>query len=211
MGVLRVPVLALFLILVAWLAWPRKRKFQAASRRTSGPWLHWALLAAAFLVLPYGTLRVRNPFHAPRAPSTTEAKRIMATLLSDTYLAFNLPDEDASFDKLAESLSGDLVADVYLDSRRRLTAGTRQGAEVTVKDVTVMSVDDVMGTGEDGAEFTYPCQWIVTARVKHWQHIHNRQNVYLGELTIRVEDDRWKIARLNLLSEDRVVLSWKSS
>jgi hypothetical protein len=43
------------------------------------------------------------------------------------------------------------------------------------------------------------------------QHIHNRQNVYAGELTIRVEDDRWKIAGLDLLSEERVVLSWTQS
>ena len=30
-----------------------------------------------------------------------------------------------------------------------------------------------------------------------------------GKLTIRVENDRWKIAGLDLLSEERVVLSWK--
>jgi hypothetical protein len=34
--------------------------------------------------------------------------------------------------------------------------------------------------------------------------------VYAGELTIQVEDDRWKIAALDLLSEERVVLSWRS-
>jgi len=47
--------------------------------------------------------------------------------------------------------------------------------------------------------------------VRHLQHIHNRQNVYVGELTIRVEDDRWKIAALDLLSEERIVLSWRKS
>ena len=156
-----------------------------------------------------GTLRVDIPFHAPDAPSAAEASRVMETLLTDTYLAFNLADEDAAFDRLAQNLSQDLVADVYLDSRRRLTAGTREGAEVTVRDVSVMEVEDAIGTADNA--FTYPCQWVVTARVRHLQHIHNRQNVYAGELTLQVEGDRWKISGLDLLSEERVVLSWKSS
>ena len=170
---------------------------------------HWALIGLAFFVVPFGTLRVDIPFHTPGAPSAAEAGRVMDTLLTDTYLAFNLADEDAAFDRLARNLARHLVANVYLDSRRRLTAGTREGAEVTVRDVSVMEVDEAIGTA--GNAFTYPCQWIVTARVRHLQHIHNRQNVYAGKLTLRVEEDRWKIAGLDLLSEERVVLSWRSS
>ena len=84
---------------------------------------------------------------------------------------------------------------------------TRQGAEVTVKDVSVMSVEESEHGPDKNQTFTYACKWIVTARVKHWQHLHDHQNVYVGELTIRIEEERWKIARLNLLSEERVVLS----
>jgi hypothetical protein len=208
MGVARLPVPAMILLLGAWLAWPRRRRF-ASQPVTQGHGTHWAMLGLAFFVIPLGTLRVDIPFHAPGAPSAAEAGRVMGTLLTDTYLAFNLADEDAAFDRLAQNLSQDLVADVYLDSRRRLRAGTREGAEVTVRDVSVMEVDDAVGTADNA--FTYPCQWVVTARVRHLQHIHNRQNVYAGKLTLRVEDDRWKIAGLDLLSEERVVLSWKSS
>jgi hypothetical protein len=135
----------------------------------------------------------------------------MAMLLTDTYFAFNLPEEDAAFDRLAENLSEDLVPGVYLDSRRRLTAGTRKGAEVTVKDVSVMSVDTPSDVDAGEGTFTYPCKWVVTARVRHWQHIHDRQNIYVGALTILVEDDRWKISDLELLSEEREIVSWKSS
>jgi hypothetical protein len=38
-----------------------------------------------------------------------------------------------------------------------------------------------------------------------------RQNIYLGELTIGIEDDRWKIVRLVLKSEERVIKSWQTS
>ena len=208
MGLARLPLLAMILLLGAWVAWPRRRRF-ASQPGAGASGFHWALLGLAFFALPLGTVRMDIPFHEPDAPSAVEARRVMQSLLTDTYLAFNLTDEDAAFDRLARNLSQDLVADVYLDSRRRLTAGTREGAEVTVRDVSVMEVDAASRTADNA--FTYPCQWVVTARVRHLQHIHNRQNVYAGELTLQVEDDRWKIARLDLLSEERVVLSWQKS
>ncbi len=75
----------------------------------------------------------------------------------------------------------------------------------------MMTVGEALRNTRADNSFTYPCKWIVTARVKHWQHIHNRQNVYVGDLTLRVENDRWKIAKLTLKSEERVVLSWQTS
>ena len=210
MGLFRLPVLTVILALAALLLWPRRRRFRPAAARNALP-LHWCLVLAALFTVSVAGVRVPNPFHTPRAPTAAEARPIMAMLLTDTYLAFNLPDEDAAFDHLARNLSEELVPGVYLDSRRRLMAGTRKGAEVTVKDVSVMSVGDSSGFDSSDGSFTYPCKWVVTARVKHWQHIHDRQNIYVGTLTIRVENDRWKIDDLELLSEEREILSWKQS
>jgi hypothetical protein len=114
-------------------------------------------------------------------------------------------DEDTAFDTLEANLSQDLIADVYLDSRRRLSAGTREGAQVTVKTVEVKSVDKVLSRPQSHMSFTYPCQWVVTARVKHLLHVHDRQNIYLGELTIGIEDDQWKITKLVLKNEERII------
>lgn len=210
MGLVRVPVLTLVLGLAAFLMWPRRRRFQPAVAEKTTP-VHWWLVLAALFTVSVAGVRVRNPLHTPRPPTAAEARPIMAMLLTDTYFAFNLPEEDAAFDRLAENLSEDLVPGVYLDSRRRLTAGTRKGAEVTVKDVSVMSVDTPSDVDAGEGTFTYPCKWVVTARVRHWQHIHDRQNIYVGALTILVEDDRWKISDLELLSEEREIVSWKSS
>ena len=204
MGSLQLPVLAVLLLLCAGLAWPRKRRFQV--KPVGGPAvMHWLLLGLAFFALPHGSLNCRRPFYTPRAPTTTEARHIMGRLLSDTYLAFNVTDENQAFDALEANLSEDLIADVYLDSRRRLSAGTRQGAQVTVKRVQVKSVEEVLSKSQSITSFTYPCQWVVTARVKHLKHIHDRQNVYLGELTIGIEDDRWKITKLVLKNEERII------
>jgi hypothetical protein len=211
MGLIRIPVLAGILLLWCLVAVPRKPRFSGEARRGLA-WPRWALLfGLAIFLIPHGTVRLSNPFFTPHPPSTAAAKRILSTVLSDIYQAFNLPDEGDAFDALATSISQELIADVYLDSRRRLTAGTRKGAVVTIKDVGVIFVGDAIVGGANDGSFTYPCQWFVTARVTHWQHTHDRRNTYAGELTIRVEDNRWKIARLELESEEREVLSWKSS
>jgi len=211
MGLIRIPVLAGVLLLWCLVAVPRKPRFSGEARRGLA-WPRWALLLGlAVFSIPHGTVRFSNPFFTPHPPSAAAAQRILSTVLSDIYQAFNLPDEGDAFDALATSISQELIADVYLDSRRRLTAGTRKGAKVTIKDVGVIFVGDAIPGGANDDSFTYPCQWFVTARVTHWQHTHDRRNTYAGELTIRVEDNRWKIARLDLESEEREVLSWKSS
>jgi hypothetical protein len=42
------------------------------------------------------------------------------------------------------------------------------------------------------------------------QHVHHRQNIYSGVLTIKVDDEKWKIDRVALLSEDRVIIPWRA-
>jgi hypothetical protein len=65
------------------------------------PVLHWVLVALAFFVFPIGTLSISNPFYTPRAPTAAEAERILSTLLTGTYLAFNVADEEEAYDRLA--------------------------------------------------------------------------------------------------------------
>jgi hypothetical protein len=135
----------------------------------------------------------------------------MEKLLSGTYLAFNQKDENDAFDQLEDNLADDLVADVYIDSRRRLSAGTRQNAKITVRDVRVVSINSLKSAYKSDRSYTYPCNWVVTARVKHLKHIHDRQNIYFGDITIRVEDNKWKITKLVLRREEREILPFQTS
>ena len=162
------------------------------------------LLIMAFVLLPYGVARAAVPFMAPEAPSSKQARRIIEPMLSEIYRALNLEDEAQTYDQLAEQVSGALVTDLYLDSRRRLVAGTREGASVVVKRVEVLEVGEP--TGVEGQSPSYPCRWTVTARVTHWQHIHDRRNTYEGSLRLTVEDDQWKLESLDLRSEEREVV-----
>ncbi len=118
----------------------------------------------------------------------------MSKVLSDTYQAFNIADENELYDTLAESVTGNLVDDLYLDNRRRLTAGTRQGTKVTIRSVNVLEIGEpVEGmTTDDG--YSYDCRWAVVARVQHLQHVHHRQQIYSGVLTLQADEGRWKVA-----------------
>jgi hypothetical protein len=132
---------------------------------------------------------------------------ILEKLLSETYHAFNLNDEEALFKQLSKNVGDELVENLYLDSRRRLTSGVRQGAEVTVKEVSVVRVKDTAMPEVMGADqFSYEVDWMVTARVKHLQHVHHRRNMYTGVLTVRVEDGAWKVQQVDLRSEEREVI-----
>jgi len=210
LGMIRLPLLALLLLVAAVVVWPRRQRvLRELGMETRTTVTHWVLMGLALFFIPIGTIALANPFFEPSAPRGDDARRVVSRVLWDTYHALNIENEDELYDRLALSVTGDLLADVYLDSRRRLTAGTREGAVVTVRDVSVVEVDDSARGSDNEAGFSYPCRWIVTARVRHLQHVHHRQNIYSGNLTIRVDDERWKIAGVELTSEERVVLPWK--
>jgi hypothetical protein len=155
------------------------------------------------ILLPYGTAKAPNPFKKPTAPSAKQAHRIIEPMLSEIYDALNLEGEEQTYDELSRQVSENLITDLYLDSRRRLATGTREGASVTVKQVEVESVEPI----SSGSEFhTYKCKWAVRAKVTHWLHTHERRNLYVGDLGLVVENGTWKLASLNLLSEERKIV-----
>ncbi len=210
LGLARLPLLSFALLLVAcflWMRWRRADRPADLVLRPSGP--HRLVYVGAFLLLPYGTLAVPNPFFAAYAPRGEGARLIMSKVLSDTYQALNIKDEEELYDALAESVTGDLIGDLYLDNRRRLTAGVRQGTEVTIRGVSVLEIGEPTEVAAASGGYSYDCRWAVVARVQHLQHVHHRRQIYVGVLTLRAEDGRWKVAGVELLSEDREVVPWE--
>ena len=209
LGLARLPLLSMGLLIVAVVWWVRSRRTGTAPEPEQRPHgLHRLAFVGAFLLLPYGTLAVPNPFFAAYAPRGDGARLIMSKVLSDTYEALNLEDEEELYDALAESVTGDLIGDLYLDNRRRLTAGTRQGTEVTIRGVNVLDIGEPTEVTAATGGYSYDCRWAVVARVQHLQHVHHRRQIYSGVLTLRADEGRWKVAGVELHSEDRVVLPW---
>jgi hypothetical protein len=163
------------------------------------------LLGLALLMSPWFVWKTSNPFSSPSIPDLNQAEVVVQQVLSNTYHAFNLEDEDKLYERLAENVDQQLIEDIYLDSRRKLRAGVRQGAEVLVKEVELLDInptEDQSGPNE----LIFETTWVVTARVKHLQHIHHRKNRYSGSISLKTAGPRWKISDITLTSEDRTIL-----
>jgi hypothetical protein len=136
------------------------------------------------------------------AVNDDKASEILASLLHNVYRAFDFRDESTIYDVLERSATGDLLVQIYLETRRGLELASQGGARAKVKEVELVSVrsEDL----EDGAGFRAHCTWNVRGSVGHWGHIHQRTNQYEAELTVAPVDGHWKITDLELLQEERL-------
>ncbi|MFQ5990509.1 MAG: hypothetical protein ACE5K9_11405 [Candidatus Methylomirabilales bacterium] len=134
--------------------------------------------------------------------SDGKAKTIVTGLLKNVYRAFDYRDESVIYDTLDRSASGELLAQIYLETRRGLELQNQGGARVKVKNVEMLKVST--RNLNDGVGFVSRCTWNVSGSVGHWGHIHQRTNQYEAELTIKPVDGVWKITGLELLQEERI-------
>lgn len=141
------------------------------------------------------------------APSSTisdaQAGRVLHGLLFNIYRAFDFRDENAVYDLLSRSVSGDLLRDTYLQTRRSLELRNQGGARVRVKQVEIQRVEATALSR--GAGFRAKCSWVVSGSVGHWGHVHQRRNLYQGLFTVWAVDGAWKISGMELQSEERLL------
>jgi hypothetical protein len=161
------------------------------------------MLATAAVLWPFGRTAFRNPFVAPYQLPEAEAIPILQGLLQNTYRAFDFRAEDDVYDKLAVSVTGDLITDIYVQSRKRLELETQGGARAKVQDVQLLNVMPI-GQPSDHQRLTFKCGWRVAGSVGHWGHTHWRRNQYEALITIQPIDQSWKIVALDLIDERRL-------
>ena len=154
------------------------------------------------LCLPYARASLTNPTSRSPTLDSRQAKEVLHALLYNVYRAFDHRDESLVYDRLALSIEGDLLGDVYLQVRRSMELENQGGARVKVDDVTVLEVAQERELGQPG--FAYRCRWIAAGSVGHWGHIHRRANQYDAVITIEPVDRVWKITAIDLREEDRV-------
>jgi hypothetical protein len=131
-----------------------------------------------------------------------QAEEVMGGLLRNVYLAFDYRAEDQIYDILERSVGGELLTDIYLETRRSLELENQGGARAKVKEVEILEADYRPADG--GAGFESHLVWNVVGSVGHWGHIHRRTNQYEARFTVRAVDGVWKITRLVLLEERRL-------
>jgi hypothetical protein len=158
------------------------------------------LFGCAVLIYPF--LSIGMPFPARPKLSDEAAMEVVSGLLENVYVSFDFRGESAIYDALEQSLVGDLLTTVYLQTKKSLELQSQGGAQVKVKSVTLEKAEFQPLKNAEG--FTARCTWDVMGFVGHWGHIHRRSNRYDAELVIRPVEGRWKIGDLEILEEQRI-------
>ena len=177
--------------------------FGAVRRRRSehGLALVRVMLAAALVVAPLGNVAVATPAAFDATPDANSTKRILSAVLPNIYRAFEYRSEEAAFDRLALSVTGDALTEVYLEHQRALEMEERGGARARVESFEVTDVDSVEAQ-DDG--FIAEASWTVGGTLVHFGHRHFRQNRYHARVVVVPDEGSWKIRSITVLDEERV-------
>lgn len=108
--------------------------------------------------------------------SDATANNVVADLLHNVYRAFDYRAEEDIYDVLDKSNSGDLLTDIYLQTRRGLELENQGGAR-KVKQIDLVEMTARPAT--DGG-FLAHVTWVVGGSVGHWGHLHERRNKVSG-------------------------------
>jgi hypothetical protein len=204
LGDISVPVLSLgcgliFLILLG-LLWQRRRARRSILLPGAGLVV---TLAVGIVVLPYVNVVVSRPALIAADLNDEQSQVLLQAMLKNVYRAFDFRNEEDVYDKLALSVDGELLADIYLQNRKSFAVQKAGGAQARVKDVQILNASAERVDG-DGLTYQIKGNWTATGTVGHWGHIHTRQNLYDAVLKVEAVDGKWKITALELLEEKRV-------
>jgi hypothetical protein len=117
------------------------------------------------------------------------------------YRAMEYREEGLVFDRLAVSVAGETLSEVYLSQRRTLEAEERGGAMARVEAVEILEATDIEATDTG---FAVRSAWTVAGMVTHFGHRHFRQNRYNAWIEIAPIAGSWKIQTIEVLEEERI-------
>jgi hypothetical protein len=194
-------------LLCVMLILPVMWRIRHQRRRSKPVWVMTGLLVllvgGAVFLYPYVKVPVRAPGSIAAQITDDEGKAILGALLKNLYRAFDFREEGDVYDKLAVSVSGDLLSTIYLQSRRSLLVAQAGGAQAKVNQVKVLDAR-VQPHPHKPRAVTLTSSWTVLGTVGHWGHIHTRENQYEANLVLEVVENAWKIIGLELLDEKRI-------
>jgi hypothetical protein len=161
------------------------------------------MLGLGFVLYPFVTYPLDLPWVSRWAPSHERTGVIVQQLLTNVYRAFDVRDENRVYDRLAVSVTGDQLTQIYLENRKSLEFENRGGARANVDDVKILSINDVQRSADGG--FVADADWTVGGSVSHFGHTHYRQNRYHALVIFTMVDESWKIRDIELIDEKRLL------
>ena len=158
-------------------------------------------LVAAYGLYPFARVEATVPWIGEARIDREASTEVLERLLTNVYRCFDIHNEDAIYDRLALTVTGEQLLAVYLESRRALELENWGGARVRIDEVVVREVRSVKEAENGG--YAIDAVWTVGGSVNHFGHLHFRQNRYDATITIVPIEDTWKIRSMELLQETR--------
>jgi hypothetical protein len=160
-------------------------------------------MAGSALLYPLLKVAVAKPSVIAPKMTDKDAVFVLNSLLKNIYRSFDFREEEDVYDRLATSVSGDLLSEIYLQNRKSLVVTQAGGARARVKEVEILDVD-VNHLDDRPLGLLFRATWTAMGSVGHWGHIHIRKNQYEANITVEPVDGAWKITNLELLEEKRI-------
>ena len=159
-------------------------------------------LVIAFVMYPFVRTSASVSFITNWLPTREQTGLLLNDLLTNVYRAFDRRDEKAVYDRLALSVTGEQLTDIYLQNRQVMALENRGGARAKVDEVDILDVFEVDRSEEGGIKAD--AMWTVRGSVNHFGHTHYRQNQYRALVSFVNEDGIWKISAIEPIEEIRI-------
>ena len=201
---LKIPLASVLCLLavvpLGWLIAKRRRNAGSIGLHLG---LAVVLIAASVVLYPFFKVAFAKPTVLAPQIAEKDAVAVLNSLLKNIYRSFDFREEEDVYDRLATSVSGDLLSEIYLQNRKSLVVTQAGGARARVKEVEILEVDvDQLDDHPLGRLFH--ARWTAMGTVGHWGHIHMRKNQYEANISVEPVDGAWKITDLELLEEKRI-------
>ena len=178
-----------------------------AIRRRQGHHAHYGdaaltiLLGTSLVIYPF--VRVDAPdFISGSVPSKEASSKALDQLLTNIYRAFDYQTEEAVYDRLAISATGDQLTGIYLEHQSAMELEDRGGARASVDRVDIMEIRGIT-TNSEGVMMD--ASWTVSGSVSHFGHIHYRKNVYNANIFLQTQEGTWKISGIEVKEKERIL------
>jgi hypothetical protein len=195
----QLPALSIVLclgLLPVGLAW--RRKIRSGESGKGSLWVGGILVIAALVAYPLVTI------DAPGGDSGgldgEQSEMLVKGLLRNIYRAFDFRNEEDVYDKLAVTVAGDLLTEIYLLNRQSFVVQQAGGAQAKVETVEIKEA----APERAGPGYLFDTTWSAAGSVGHWGHFHYRTNRYRALITAVPEGGAWKIVGLEVLEETRL-------
>ena len=136
-------------------------------------------------------------------PSEEKTGQILQGLLLNMYRSFGYDDEEAAYNQMSRSVSGDLLTAVYLQNRHAMRIDEEDRARVYVDRLDIREIESVSAV--EGKGFSALVGWDVYGSVSHRKHVHYRCNSYKAQITLMPKGKYWIITHFSLIDEKRII------